>query len=942
MASEHTPDDLLTLLEGSAEEAVKATGQKVQTMQTALMWLIEQQKVSAAAAEAAAAKEAALTARIDELETKLTETARQQSEQLQAGLDAASKALSDQAAASEEQRQAMLGELQAATTDVGALKESASELATRVGAVEEKVELAAADVSALKQESQDASQQLADALGEAAKASAAALEEALGSLTRDRLGPLEELAHATSKRVNEVENSLDLRFVETESALTKKLEERSTFLEERMGAAEAKLDAGLERLDALAKSRQAPPPGACAVSASSTAADAMDVGDVKESSSSRLGHVEWLLDALQGDFEAMHSSINKVKAEQAEHTETLRDLQSANAAAFNEQQGKSPRRSARGSRSSSPAPPPQPPAAPATPAEPSAAAPAPAPIEPRAAQTAAEGEGGGAISLDAEGVQAVTELQTRLEALESKLAAEAEARGESGGIGGVPSAVREHVEASVGPLMRALKTKAEQSELVRLEALCKALVDGASPRGAAGGGGGGGDGGGGTAVAMALAQLASDTSRGEAMQSTLDEVSAAMEQLKIRVASFERSMAVDRKGVMESVSRLQEAMEGEGVARAAEGAVRRAMAPPLELLALSVIKLVEGERWGDPLTSDDYVGGEGAGEGAGGVAAGGAGGGAGEGGGTAKFAAALQAFRPKRAEAAAAGGGRRTHRRAAAGRRHAVQARREPCARDVCAAVGAAGRDRRGTRGRRHGGRRAHRGAANGEYVAGDGGLVPRRLGRRAAHARGWASPWRHQPAGAKPHGRRWAAANGTAELRGVARAARLGFGAVECDDAPQLRRVAAQPRGGGDDPGRRKHRAARARARAVSHLRARSNFACRRSRRLRVVPRSVVAAAPMLGSRAGATRGASCGTRSTACSTGCSCSSTRRGAEFMRRASPKSWASRVVAAEEGEEEELLLLLLLMAQGRRPAHVECSGLRGGGELVTSQGRRRPE
>ena len=140
------------------------------------------------------------------------------------------------------------------------------------------------------------------------------------------------------------------------------------------------------------------------------------------------------------------------------------------------------------------------------------------------------------------------------------------------------------------------------------------------------------------------------------MQSTLDEVSAAMEQLKIRVASFERSMAVDRKGVMESVSRLQEAMEGEGVARAAEGAVRRAMAPPLELLALSVIKLVEGERWGDPLTSDDYVGGEGAGEGAGGVAAGGAGGGAGEGGGTAKFAAALQAFRPKRAEAAAAGG----------------------------------------------------------------------------------------------------------------------------------------------------------------------------------------------------------------------------------------------------------------------------------------------
>ena len=61
----------------------------------------------------------------------------------------------------------------------------------------------------------------------------------------------------------------------------------------------------------------------------------MDEGDKKSSVAGRVGHVEWLLDALQSDFEAMHSTINKVKAEQSGHTEMLNDMRAQAASAFN-------------------------------------------------------------------------------------------------------------------------------------------------------------------------------------------------------------------------------------------------------------------------------------------------------------------------------------------------------------------------------------------------------------------------------------------------------------------------------------------------------------------------------------------------------------------------------------------------------------------------------
>ena len=47
---------------------------------------------------------------------------------------------------------------------------------------------------------------------------------------------------------------------------------------------------------------------------SSSAAEALDAGDGKSSVLGRLGHVEWLLDAMQTDFESMDGLVKKVKA----------------------------------------------------------------------------------------------------------------------------------------------------------------------------------------------------------------------------------------------------------------------------------------------------------------------------------------------------------------------------------------------------------------------------------------------------------------------------------------------------------------------------------------------------------------------------------------------------------------------------------------------------
>ena len=131
----HTPDELLMALEGSAEEAVRATGQKVQTMQMALTWLLDQQKVWQAAMEAASSDRAALRARVDELEGQVATMAKQQSdglEELKAGLEATGKALEAQATESQERHEAVLGELREASGGVSALKDAQADIERKI------------------------------------------------------------------------------------------------------------------------------------------------------------------------------------------------------------------------------------------------------------------------------------------------------------------------------------------------------------------------------------------------------------------------------------------------------------------------------------------------------------------------------------------------------------------------------------------------------------------------------------------------------------------------------------------------------------------------------------------------------------------------------------------------------------------------------------------
>ena len=78
-------------------------------------------------------------------------------------------------------------------------------------------------------------------------------------------------------------------------------------LGERLTSAEARLEAADARVDSLQQSRNAPPPAVHAVEPTATVAEATDKGEEKTSHNGRLQHMEWLLDALQSDFEAMHS-----------------------------------------------------------------------------------------------------------------------------------------------------------------------------------------------------------------------------------------------------------------------------------------------------------------------------------------------------------------------------------------------------------------------------------------------------------------------------------------------------------------------------------------------------------------------------------------------------------------------------------------------------------
>lgn len=161
-------------------------------------------------------------------------------------------------------------------------------------------------------------------LVEQAKASGAELAAAKAEIA-DANATIEALtaegrrqSRAMTSRLNEVAQNVDVRLLEGEESLARRMDGAVSALDERVNVAEERLARAEGNLDSMRAARVAPGARACAVEQESSAAAAIAQGGARLSSVDRIAHVEWLLDALQMDFEAMHAHLGKMKAEQTQ------------------------------------------------------------------------------------------------------------------------------------------------------------------------------------------------------------------------------------------------------------------------------------------------------------------------------------------------------------------------------------------------------------------------------------------------------------------------------------------------------------------------------------------------------------------------------------------------------------------------------------------------
>ena len=521
-------DELLQQLQGSAAEVVQATGLKVESMQKAITWLITQQKQHVAQLHEADADRAALRTHVAALQGQL-QAATQQSagvDELKAAVTQAGAQLEALAAKTSKELEAAAAAASAVSTAQAALDGQVEAVAARALKLEEGAAHAATEVRSLQRDMGKGSDHLEGAIAEQLAKLGAQHDAALAALTADRLEPIEQLGRATSSRLGDVEAGLDVRLQAADQRMANKLEEQMDVLNGRVMAAEQQLAAAMEGMEAASQNAAAlasaaaaaaaasKPQSACAVAPTSSASAALDEGESKGTFTGRLGHVEWLLDALQGDHDAMHASILKIRAKQEEHSEQIGDLRSAAAAAFEAGSSRGASPSGRGVNSVWSDEPSVTDGRAPRPSKDGSRAPASAP----ASSTASE-------------LISVAAVEARVGCIETELARVAEARGEGRG-GGVSVAIHEAIDAQVTPLKRQVKLKAETSELARLDAKIHALMS----SGGSGGGVCGGETDGGANVAMALAEIAGDAKRFEQLRDAIDELSAHHEQVCVALA----------------------------------------------------------------------------------------------------------------------------------------------------------------------------------------------------------------------------------------------------------------------------------------------------------------------------------------------------------------------------------------------------------------------
>ena len=279
-SAESTAAEVIASLEGSAVVVEQTAVVKVQeALQQALRWLLAQHERQQAELASAAAARETLAARCEALEEQVATFAKQQYDgvhMLEEQQTQTASALKELTASSSAGLDELRGVQQEMAESLAATKGSLAE-------VEGRVALAEA-----------ANTKTGDGL-EDVRNEALAAERRLRRLN-EGVEKVENLATAATKRVNEVENAIDLRFLEAEEAAAKKLAQSDG----RVEAVERRTVDLNSKIDAVRDARLSGPPGACQVEASGSAAQAIEVGDQKTSLAGRLGHVEWLLDALQG------------------------------------------------------------------------------------------------------------------------------------------------------------------------------------------------------------------------------------------------------------------------------------------------------------------------------------------------------------------------------------------------------------------------------------------------------------------------------------------------------------------------------------------------------------------------------------------------------------------------------------------------------------------
>ena len=204
------------------EQAAVVTDVKIKSLQEALRWLVAHHQTNKDKLAAASEDRAALVARLEVLEKAAVASADQSASglgelasrltALESGLEAMNEELGAKLEANREAHTQLLEKVDALEPQLAEAQAQAAVANEQCAALHETVEQLGEQVERTRAEG---------------KVAAEEMRGALAALTAERLGPVEEMARSTRQRLDSVENSIDLRFLELGQQMDEKIEAAS-------------------------------------------------------------------------------------------------------------------------------------------------------------------------------------------------------------------------------------------------------------------------------------------------------------------------------------------------------------------------------------------------------------------------------------------------------------------------------------------------------------------------------------------------------------------------------------------------------------------------------------------------------------------------------------------------------------------------------------------